>query len=60
MFFHMLLFLSLSFMLHTHKPVGDRTCSYIWDFMLHCSLAVEENIFVLAFLTEDLKFTQSQ
>ena len=46
-------------MLHTHKPVGETTGSYMWDFMLHCSLAVEENIFVLPFLTEDLKFTES-
>lgn len=59
MFFRLLLFLSLPFMLHTHKPVGETTCSYMWDFMLHCSLAVEENIFVLPFLTEDLKFTES-
>lgn len=45
MCFHMLLFLSLLFMHHTHKSVGDGTCSYIWDFMLHCSLSEEENIF---------------
>lgn len=28
--------------------------------MLHCSLSVEENIFVLAFFTKDLKFTLNQ
>lgn len=60
MCFHMLLFLSLLFMHHTHKSVGDGTCSYIWDFMLHCSLSEEENIFFLVFLTKDLKFTQNQ
>lgn len=40
--------------LYTHQSAGDGTCSYIWGFMLHCSLSVEKSIFVQAVLTKDL------
>lgn len=59
-FSYRLLFLSFPFMLHTHKSAGDGSWSYIWGFMLHCSLSGEKNIFVLAFFTKDLKFTLNQ